>query len=198
MRAIYPVFLLFLFAASASAQALTTLSETSDILVVQKKWSVEVHNPMLEDPTIRDDFEQNKEIEKQNAIRIRRGLPTESTVVPDLENLTAIRNSLTTYTYQVKIKNNTDKEIQTIIWDYVFSEPGTNKQIGCLRFLNKVNLSPGKTKDLVKQSAYPPTGIIDAKQAGKKLRDQYTEQIVIQSIEYADGSVWKAGNAPIK
>jgi hypothetical protein len=41
------------------------------------------------------------------------------------------------------------------------------------------------------RSGTPPTGTIDASNAGKKSRDQYSEQIVIQRVGYADGSVWQ-------
>ena len=37
-----------------------------------------------------------------------------------------------------------------------------------------------------------PIGTVDAKKAGKASRDQYSEQVVIRRIEYADGSVWQA------
>jgi len=51
-------------------------------------------------------------------------------------------------------------------------------------------MKPGTTKSLVVRSKDSPTGTLDASKAGKKPSEQYSEQVVIRSIVYADGSVW--------
>jgi hypothetical protein len=39
-------------------------------------------------------------------------------------------------------------------------------------------------------SAIPPTGTIDAAKSDAKKPEKYTEQIVILTVDYADGTKW--------
>ena len=98
------------------------------------------------------------------------------------------------YVYEVKIRNTGEKRIRTLTWEYVFFEPGTELEVGRRRFVSRVNIPPGRTGNVVMRSTSPPTGTFDAAKAGKKSSDQYAEQVVIQSVVYADGSVWQAAS----
>ena len=99
-----------------------------------------------------------------------------------------------TYVYEVKIRNTGEKRIRTLTWEYVFFEPGTELEVGRRRFVSKVPHWPRQNRDVVMRSTSPPTGTFDAAKAGKKSSDQYAEQVVIQSVVYADGSVWQAAS----
>jgi hypothetical protein len=94
------------------------------------------------------------------------------------------------YIYRAKVNNTGSKAIRKMVWEYVFFDPATQKEVGRRRYENKVNIRPGKSSNVIARSLTPPTGTIDANQVGKQPKDQYSEQIVIQRIEYADGSVW--------
>lgn len=203
MRTVYPMLWLFLLAVGVSGQTVANTFGTSNVEVIQQKWGVEVRNPLLDEDPFKaiNDTQQairdQKEILRQEEIRRRQGLPPEPRPVRVRKPEADIPLSpTTTYTYEIKVKNTGEKAIQTFIWDYVFLEPGTAREVGRLRFENKVNIAPGKTKSLVMYSVSPPTGSINAKNAGKKLREQYAEQIIIQGIQYADGSIWLAAGVP--
>jgi hypothetical protein len=95
----------------------------------------------------------------------------------------------------VKIKNTGAKVIEKMNWDYIFFEPGTEKEVGRILFESeRVNLGPGKTKQLSISTVYPPANTINVNNTGRKFRDQYSTQIVIQSIEYTDGTLWEAAS----
>lgn len=199
MKALCPVLLLFLAAVNASGQAVVNSVVMPNLEVIEKEWRVEKHNPMLDDNPLRlvDEINQaeiNRRTPRQNTARTRQLLP-EPTPDPIPEPDVVTTEISTRYVYQVKFKNTGDKAIKTLTWDYVFSEPGTQNEVGRHRFVSKVNISPGKTKNLVMRTGSPPTGSINAKNAGKKLREQYAEQVVVQGIQYADGSVWLAAAA---
>jgi len=167
---------------------------------MQKQWSIDVRNPALEkDPlqSIKDreqEVRAQKDVARQNETRIRQGLPTlpPPVRVPTLE--TEPQGLSVIYIYEVKFHNSGMKRIRTITWDWVFSEPGTEQELGRVQFVRKVTISPGKSRNVLVHSATPPTDTIDARKAGKKLRDQYTDQVVIKSVGYADGSTWRAPN----
>ena len=189
---------LFLFALCASAQ--TNSSADPNVTVIQKKWSMEVHNPAVEKDPIKamkeseQEERKRKDRERQNEILIERGMPTNPPPIRVPTPETGARKISITYIYEAKVRNTGKKAIRTLTWEYVFFEPGTEQEVGRRRFVSKVSISPGRTRNVVMRSASPPTGTIDATKAGKKTQDQYSEQVVLQSVGYADGSVWQAGS----
>ncbi len=199
MKVLHAATMLFLLAVAAWAQALPDPSDTSNVIIVQKKWRLEVRNPALDEDPLRANNEQRqaeydrKENMRKNDLRIRQGKSPEIAPPPRRNTSErAVSNNLARYIYELKIKNNGEKKIRAILWEYVFFEPNTEIIVGQRQFINKVSISPGKTKNIVVYSASPPTETINATKAGEKSREQYSEQIIIQSIEYEDGSVWKA------
>jgi len=198
MRIPRSMLVLFLFALCASAQALSNPSAGSNVTVIQKKWRIEVRNPALEKDPLKAMKEraeaerQRKDTERMNEILIEKGMPTNTPAVRVPARETGARGISFTYVYEVMVRNTGQKGIRKLIWEYVFFEPGTEIEAGRRRFVSKVSISPGRTRNVVVRSSSPPTGTIDASKAGKKPRDQYSEQVVIQSVEYADGSVWEA------
>lgn len=197
MRPLCSMLVLFLFAVCASAQASSDQSAGPNVIVIQKKWRIEVRNPMLEKDPVKAMSEREKEerkrkaTERKNEILREMGMPTESPAVPVPASEKGGRGISVTYVYEVKVSNTGEKGIRTLIWEYVFFESGTELEVGRRRFVSKVSISPGRTRNVVMRSALPPTGSIDARRADKRSPDQYSEQVVIQSVEYADGSVWQ-------
>jgi hypothetical protein len=190
--------LLFLFALCASAQALPNASAGSRVTVIQKSWRIEVRNPALERDPLKPNKDREQEAREQNDVaaqnerRNQMGCPNVAPAVRMPMPETGARGLSVTYIYEVKFSNSGEKAIRELVWEYMFFEPGTKREVGRLRFVRKVSISPGRTRNVVVRTASSPTGTIDATKAGKKPRDQYSDQVVIQSIGYADGSVWQA------
>ena len=189
--------LLFLFASWALAQASSDKSAPPDVTIVPKKWRIDVRNPALDrnpvaDMQARQAADQiRRETERNNELMVERGMPAPTTQVPDANRNARRRGMLVTYLYEAKVTNNSEKVIRTLIWDYVFFEPGTENEVGRRRFVSKVNIGPGKTTNLVVRSLAAPTSTVDARVADKKPQEQYSEKTVIQSVQYADGSMWR-------
>ena len=201
MKVLYLVIVLLFLVVEISAQALSNSSDTSNVIVIQKKWRLEVRNPALDEDPHRANNEQRqaeydrRENVRQNELRIQRGKSPEIAPPPRRNTSErAVSNYLARYIYELKVKNNGEKAIRTIVWEYVFFEPGTEVIVGQRQFVSKVSISPCKTKNIVARSASPPTETINATKAPGKSREQYSEQIVIQTIEYEDGSLWKAAS----
>ena len=199
MKPIYALSLVMLLAAVVSAQVITGSSIAPDIEVIEKEWYMEVNNPAFEKSPFGpiEELQQTRQtrrvIQRQNEIRARRGLPPLRTPTPSApEPEQSNDKSPDVFTYKLKVRNTGQKIIQAIIWDYVFLEPGTEREVGRVQFVSEVKISPGKTKNLSVSSLSPPSNSINVKETGKKLREQYSEKIIIQGIEFTDGSFWQA------
>jgi len=195
MKVLISSLVVFLVAICAAAQ---TSSNPPDVTVLQNKWRIEKYNPALDkDPMApnkerqREELEQ-KETARENENRARQGEPALAPAVRQRAPENVVGRLKVQYVYEIKVKNTGQKEIRTITWEYVFFELGTKQEVGRLQGVSQANMKPGSTKQLVIHTTASPTGTIDASKAGKKPSEQYSEQVVIRSIEYADGSVWSA------
>jgi hypothetical protein len=197
MKALYLLLLLLLLAGVASAQAVSNPSDAPGVVVIEKSWRMIVRNPALEEDPLRVNQEEmelqraQREVQRENTNRASRGqeplpLPRRN---PSSRGPTG--PIFMEYVYEAKFRNTGERKIRKLVWEYVFLEPGTEHEIGRRKIESKVSISPGKTGNVVERSPSPPAGTINVSQAGKKMREQYTEQVVIERIEYADGSVWQ-------
>ena len=197
MKLLCSVLLLFLFASCAFAQASPDKSVSPDVTIVPKKWRIDVRNPALDRNPVADmqarqaADQMRRETERTSEMMVEQGMPAPTRQVPDANRSARRRGMITTYVYEAKVSNNGNKAIRTLIWDYVFFEPGTENEVGRRRFVSKVNIGPGKKTDLVVRSLAAPTSAVDARHAGKKPQEQYSEKTVLQSVYFADGSMWR-------
>ena len=189
--------LLFLLTGCVCGQSVLHAPDPSDLAVLEKRWYKEVRNPALdEDPFAAND--EHREFERaqranaiRNAVRIKQGQSPE----PTLPRSQAVKREpaggpWTRYVYRVKVRNTGAKIISALVWDYFFFTPGTLEEAGHRSFTQKVKIRPGKDLQMLGHSTSPPVRVIDSKKPTKESAAQYTEKIVIQRIEYADGSVW--------
>ena len=195
MKFLCSVLMLLLFAICAAAQ---NAPAWPDVTVLENKWRVDVWNPALEKDVFSANTRQLNDAQIQGKARVesdnrvKQGEPALPPVVkqPPADNTN--RKLSISYIYEVKVKNNGPKEIRSLIWDYLFFERGTTDEVGRRRFVSRVRIKPGATKQIVLKSPKSPTGgaIVDATKAGKKPSEMYSGQVLIRNISYADGSNW--------
>ena len=193
MKYLYLPLLLLFLTVETSAQ---NLSDSSGLSVLRKKWSKSSNAQVSasREDSFRAINETSKALKdrkadvRDNTIRREQGLPSEQPRSGAMVRETPKRNiDSSSYIYQIKVQNNGTKTIQTVAWEYVFFNPTTKREIGKIKFLSKTNLKPGKTDNFVMSSPDPPTVIIRAKG-----EERYNEQINIKSIQYTDGTIWRA------
>jgi hypothetical protein len=95
------------------------------------------------------------------------------------------------YVYEAKIKNTGVKTIRTIVWQYILFDPETEIEVGRHHFTGRVSVRVGKTANLVGRSKTPPTRVVEVTKSGKELRGKYSERVMIDRVEYGDGSFWQ-------
>ena len=195
MKLAYLSLLLLLFSFGISAQTVTD-SYPPEVLILKKQWHKEFNSPAFEKSPFAgaEEMQQlnsnRRAVRRENVRRVQRGLPALRTPISEPQPDQGNTDSPDIYTYKLKVKNNGNKQIKLLIWDYVFYESGTSNEVGRIQFEYAINIGSGKTKDLAISTEIAPSKTINIKATGKKLRDQYSDQIIIQSIEYSDGSVW--------
>lgn len=200
MKTLCLLFLVFLASSAATtarAQSPANLPDAQmGVAVVQISWRKEIHNPALDE----DPFKHNREqwedarrqeiIDRENALRTRSG----KTAIDNRGRPTVVEvakhDPRVSYVYKAKVTNTESKIIRAIDWDYVFFDHADGKEVGRHLFKSKVKIQPGKSAELSRRTASPPTSVVDVTKTAKKIKDQYAERVEIQRIEYEDGSVW--------
>lgn len=93
--------------------------------------------------------------------------------------------------YKVSVKNNSDKTIKSIDWDYVFFSANTQSEAGRLEFTSEEKIGPGKNKEINVMARKPPAKTISVYALDKRERQGLEGDIVIVRVEYTDGTVWQ-------
>jgi hypothetical protein len=95
------------------------------------------------------------------------------------------------FTYSVKVQNGSSKLIQTIFWEYQFKEAAQPANVTRRQFLCSARISPEKGKDLQAFSLAGPSNVVDVKSLSKESAKQFLEGVLINRVEFADGTFWQ-------
>lgn len=195
MKILSGLILLLVFGVYGTAQTSTPSHSDPEIVVLEKKWRVNVRVRSLERDIVQEtkdremEEERRRQVQRTNDTLRELEMPTRDLPTRPLRNEPATGPTLT-YIYEVKVRNDSKKKVVSLVWEYVFLEPGTEQEVGRRRIESKVSIGAGRTRNLVAGSAIPPTGTVDAASTDAKSGERYLEKIVIVSVEYADGSRW--------
>jgi hypothetical protein len=92
------------------------------------------------------------------------------------------------YWYSVKVRNLAPLPIQTVVWDYVFRDPGSGAIQGVVQVRSEEKIKPGKSKTLEGITVRPPANV--ASVATLKDKRHEGESIEIVEVVFSDHSVW--------
>lgn len=95
------------------------------------------------------------------------------------------------FSYRVKIQNSSAKVIEVIFWEYQFTESSDLTRGVRRQFLCGVNIKPRKEKELQAFSVSGPGAVISAESMAGKSGNVYQERVVINRVEYSDGTIWQ-------
>jgi hypothetical protein len=88
------------------------------------------------------------------------------------------------------VSNRGEKPISAVSWDYAVVDVENNVEVGRRSFKNVVNIKPGKSASLVRRSRNPPSSVVRVSKSGEA-RSQYVERVIIDRVEYVDGTFWQ-------
>ena len=93
------------------------------------------------------------------------------------------------YAYQVKIKNAHTQNIEVVFWEYQFKELSNPTNVVHRQFLCSVKVKPDKEKELQAFSVLGPSDVVSVESLANKSGSRFTEKVVINRVEYSDGSI---------
>lgn len=95
------------------------------------------------------------------------------------------------FTYQVKVQNTSAKIVKNIFWEYRFREAANPQHVSRRQFLCAVQVKPEKQRDLQVFSLSGPSDSISVKSLAKDWKGQFEEAVLINRIEFTDGTNWQ-------
>jgi len=112
----------------------------------------------------------------------------------DAANVEAVRRNAKPprygFLYKATFRNDAQKTIREVDWDYVFTDAATGEELGRRQFTSEEQIGPGRKKELSFFVPSPPTRRISAHALDRRERDGLAERVEVMRILYEDGSVW--------
>lgn len=194
-----------LFSLLIPFQTPTATDETSLLAVTSFKWTrarQKVENPDVEGtaparamiPQNRN-FARNARINDPQGVRDPNGdtLDGRSAAMEKsvAESRTAKARDMDGFLYRIKVKNDDKKVVEIVFWEYQFHDPANPQLVARRQFLCGVNIPGGKSKDLEGFSLSGPSDVINVKTLGDNAKNPFKEAVLINRIEYSDGSIWQ-------
>jgi hypothetical protein len=95
------------------------------------------------------------------------------------------------FAYRVKVQNSSPKVIEILFWEYQFIDPSDPANMARRQFLCGVNIKPAKEKELQAFSVSGPSDVVSVGSLANKSGNALQEKVVINRVEYADGTIWQ-------
>lgn len=92
------------------------------------------------------------------------------------------------YAYRIKVQNPSTKVVEIVFWEYQFHDPANPNLVARRQFLCGVNIPAGKGKDLEGFSLSGPSDVVNVKTLDS---GGFKENVLINRVEYSDGSIWQ-------
>lgn len=95
------------------------------------------------------------------------------------------------FAYRVKLRNGGAKTIKRLFWEYRFSDAASSETVSRRQFVCSVQIKPQAVKALEAFSFSPPSNVVNAAALEAGNGDGLSSKIVINRVDYADGSTWQ-------
>jgi hypothetical protein len=110
------------------------------------------------------------------------------------ESRTSVSSDVNGYSYNANVRNDSGKTVKIIFWEYRFTEIARPANVVRRQFLCSVNLKKGDTGDLPVFSLLGPSETIDAASLDRSTEKLFDEKVVVNRIEFSDGTMRQRGN----
>jgi hypothetical protein len=110
------------------------------------------------------------------------------------ESRTPKADDIIGYSYVAEVRNDTGKTAVVIFLEYIFTEIERPANIVRRQFLCGVKLKDGGKRELPAFSLLGPSDAIDAASLGKSADKLFNEKVLVNRIEFLDGSILQRHN----
>lgn len=181
-------------------------TENSSIEVISSKWSKyrqKVENPdnQIVRQTLSAGDAANRNFARTRRVNDPVGTPDpnadtiegrSATMDKNMREANSPKTSLVDgFAYEAKIKNAGSSTIEILYWEYNFKEKANPANSVSRNFLCGVNIKPKKMQELWIFSASSPINLISVDSLDDKSGSLFDEKIVINRVEYSDGTAWQ-------
>ena len=185
-------------------QTVNTPDENSPLAVVNYKWSRARRNIAAQEnqntapahamiPQNRN-FARNARINDPQGVRDPnadtldgRSAAMEKSVQ---ESRTAKPKAQDGFAYKIKVQNSGKKPVEIVFWEYQFEDPADPSIMSRRQFLCGVNIAGEKSKELEGFSLSGPN-VVNVSTLANKTENPFKEKVLINRVEYSDGSIWQ-------
>jgi hypothetical protein len=102
------------------------------------------------------------------------------------------------FSYRAKVRNTAEKAIEILFWEYQFFDPLAPETLTRHQFLCGVDIRSGKDKELEGFTITAPSNVVNVDTLAKGTKSPFQEKIVINRVEYVDGSIWQRPDWSLK
>jgi hypothetical protein len=95
------------------------------------------------------------------------------------------------FAYRIKVQNAGEKIVEIVFWEYQFQDPASPDLVTRRQFLCGVNIPAGKGKELEGFSLAGPSDVVNVKTLADNSAKPFKENVLINRVEYSDGSMWQ-------
>ncbi len=95
------------------------------------------------------------------------------------------------FAYRVKLQNASNKLVDILFWEYQFIDSANPATITRRQFLCGVAIKPGKDFEVKAFSLAGPSEVVHVDSLAKDKENPFQEKVVINRVEFADGSIWQ-------
>ena len=95
------------------------------------------------------------------------------------------------YEHRIKVRNAGAKPADILFWEYQFIETSNPENVIRRQFICGVEMKPNKEKDVQSFSFSNPSAVISVESLAKGSAKPFEERVVINRVEFTDGSIWQ-------
>ena len=105
------------------------------------------------------------------------------------ESRTVKTDDINGFRYIASFRNNSDKKIDVLFWEYRFKEHANPANVIRRQFLCSVKAKPGERFEISAVSSLGPSEVISADSLKESVSALFEEKIVLNRIEFTDGAI---------
>ena len=102
------------------------------------------------------------------------------------------------FAYRLKVRNLATANVEILFWEYQFTDPLNPSTQSRHQFLCGVDIRSGKDKELEGFSVAAPSNVVNAESMAKGDKNPFQEKVVINRVEYSDGTIWQRPDWSLK
>jgi hypothetical protein len=179
--------------------------EDSSIVVVSYKWTktrqVLEHVDSADIRPAREMILQNKSSQRNVAANDPLGTRDRNRETIDGRSATIDKNvqesrtpqpkPFNAFAYKIKLQNPTPQAVDVLFFEYQFIDRTNPQNVTVRQFLCAANIKPGKEKEIQAFSLAGPSEVVNVDTLANKSTNPFEEKVVINRVEYSDGSIWQ-------